>query len=142
MRAATYTIGLAAGDRGVAECTVNYFGRGQGGSVEANIERWKSQVQNPDGTSAAAKIDKRQVRGVPIVVIDSSGAYTGMGGPMAPSAKPVPGYRLLGAIAEGPGGMVFFKLTGPAKTIGEQEKNFNQMIASINQMIASVQTNK
>ena len=66
-----------------------------------------------------------------MVVVDSSGAYTGLGGPMMASAKPVPGYRLLGAIVQGPGGAVFFKLTGPAKTIAGQEKSFNQLLASI-----------
>ena len=131
MRAATYSVSLAAGDQGVAECIVNYFGPGQGGSVEANIERWKGQVQGADGKPAPAKLENRKVRGVPVVVIDSSGAYTGMGGPMAASAKPVPGYRLLGAIVEGPGGMVFFKMTGPAKTIAGHEKSFNQLLASI-----------
>jgi len=131
MRAATYSISLAAGDRGIAECIVNYFGPGQGGSVEANIERWKGQVQGPEGKPAPATVEKRTVRGVPLVVIDSSGAYTGMGGPMAASAKPVPGYRLLGAIVEGPGGTVFFKFTGPAKTIAAQEKPFNQLLASL-----------
>ena len=131
MRAATYSIVPVAGDRGIAECIVNYFGPGQGGGVEANIERWKGQVQGPDGKPAPAKVDKRTVRGVPVVVVDSSGAYTGMGGPMAASAKPVPGYRLLGAIVEGPGGSLFFKLTGPAKTIAEHEKTFDQLLASI-----------
>jgi hypothetical protein len=131
MRAATYSISLAAGDRGIAECIVNYFGPGQGGSVEANIERWKGQVQGLDGKPAPATIEKRTLRGMPIVVIDSSGAYTGMGGPLAAAAKPEPGYRLLGAIVEGPAGTVFFKLTGPAKTIAAHEKAFNDLLASI-----------
>src|SRR5687768_18162204 len=62
MRAATYTIPLAAGDQGVAECVVNYFGPGQGGGVDANIERWRGQVLGSDGKPATAKIDKRTVR--------------------------------------------------------------------------------
>jgi hypothetical protein len=130
MRAATYTISPVAGDSGVTECVVNYFGPGQGGGVDANIERWKGQLQGPDGKPAPAKVAKRTVRNVPITVIDSAGAYTGMGGPMAAS-KPVPGYRLLGAIVEGPGGSLFIKLTGPAKTIAAQEKNFDQLLASL-----------
>ena len=130
MRAATYTLPLAAGDQGIAECVVNFFGPGQGGGVDANIERWRAQVQGTDGKPAAAKIDKRTGRAVPITVIDSSGTYTGMGGPMA-AGKPVSGYRLLGAIVEGPGGSVFFKLTGPAKTVAAQQKNFEQLLASI-----------
>jgi hypothetical protein len=131
MRAATYSITPVAGDQGIAECVVNYFGPGQGGGVDANLERWKGQVQGPDGKPAPATVAKRTVRGVPIVVVDASGAYTGMGGPMMPSAKPVPGYRLLGAIVEGPGGNLFFKLTGPAKTIAAHQKNFDQLLASI-----------
>jgi hypothetical protein len=70
------------------------------------------------------------VRGVRITVVDSSGSYTGMGGPMA-AAKPVGGYRLLGAIAEGPGGNVFFKLTGPEKTIAAEQSRFDQLLSSI-----------
>lgn len=131
MRAATYSIPLAAGDQGVAECVVNYFGPGQGGGVEANIERWRGQVLGAGGKPATAKIDKRSGRGVPITIIDTTGTYTGMGGPMMGGSKPAAGYRLIGAIAEGPGGSVFFKLTGPAKTIAAQQKNFEQLLASI-----------
>jgi hypothetical protein len=131
MRAATYLIAPAAGDSTGAECVVNYFGPGQGGGVDANIERWKGQVQGPDGRPAIAKVEKRAVRNVPITVIDTSGSYAGMGGPMAAASKAVPGYRLLGAIVEGPGGSVFFKLTGPARTIAAQQKNFDQLLASI-----------
>jgi hypothetical protein len=131
MRAATYTIPLAAGDQGTAECVVNYFGPGQGGGVDANIERWRGQVLGTDGRPATAKIDKRTGRAVPITVIDTTGAYTGMGGPMTGGSKPAAGYRLIGAIVEGPGGSVFFKLTGPAKTIAAQQKNFEQLLASI-----------
>ena len=131
MRAATYLITPATGDQGVAECVVNYFGPGQGGGIEANVERWKGQVIGADGKPAPAKVDKRTVRGIAITLIDASGTYTGMGGPMAGGAKQVPGYRLIGAIAEGPGGHVFFKLTGPAKTIAAEQKNFEQLLASI-----------
>lgn len=131
MRAATYSVAPVAGDHGIAECIVNYFGPGQGGGIEANIERWKGQVQGSDGKPAPANVEKRTVHGLPVVVIDTSGSYTGLGGPLAASAKPVPGYRLLGAIVEGPGGTVFFKLTGPSKTIARHEKNFNALLASI-----------
>jgi hypothetical protein len=130
MRAATYSITPAAGDRGVAECVVNFFGPGQGGSIDANVERWKGQILGADGKPAAAKVTSRTVRGVRITVVDSSGSYTGMGGPLA-AAKPVSGYRLLGAIAEGPGGNVFFKLTGPDKTIAAEQSRFDQLLSSI-----------
>jgi len=131
MRAATYSIALAAGDSGPAECVVNYFGPGQGGSVAANIERWRGQIVGAGGKPADAKVTTRTTRGVTITVVDSTGSYTGLGGPMAGTGKAVPGYRLLGAIAAGPQGNVFFKLTGPAKTIAAQQAAFERLLASI-----------
>ena len=44
MRLATYTVPPAAGDHEGAECGVFYFGQGQGGSVDANMDRWIGQV--------------------------------------------------------------------------------------------------
>ncbi|MQA29235.1 MAG: hypothetical protein GEU82_05255 [Luteitalea sp.] len=130
MRAATYSI-PAAGGLGPAECVVNYFGPGQGGSVPANVERWTKQMLGADGKPAAAKVTTRSVRGIPITVVDASGSYTGMGGPMVSNPKPVADYRLLGAIAEGPQGNVFFTMTGPVKTIAAQQDAFNRLLASI-----------
>src|SRR6266576_2799246 len=85
MRAATYTIAPAAGDTRNAECVVYFFGSGQGGSVEANLERWKGQVVGADGKPADAKIAKRTIHAMAVTTIDVSGEYTGMGGPMAAS---------------------------------------------------------
>ena len=130
MRAATYSI-AGAGGAGPAECVVNYFGPGQGGTVAANVARWTGQMLGADGKPTAAKVTTRNVRGITITVVDSSGAYTGLGGPMASNPKPVTGYRLLGAIAEGPQGTVFFKLTGPARTIAAQQDAFDRLLASI-----------
>jgi hypothetical protein len=130
MRAATYTVAPAAGDSSNAECVVYFFGAGQGGSVEANLERWKGQIVGPDGTPAEAKITKRTVHDLPVTAIDSSGDYTGMGGPMAASKAVHNNYRLLGAIIEGPGGNVFLKFTGPAKTIAASQEDFEKLVNS------------
>jgi len=83
MRAATYTVTPASAGQDTAECIVNYFGPGQGGSVDANIERWKSQVQGASGKPAPAKVAERKVRGLTITTVDASGTYSGMGGPTA-----------------------------------------------------------
>jgi hypothetical protein len=128
MRLATYT--LAPG----AECAVYFFGAGQGGSVEANLDRWIGQFLQADGkpSKSAAKIAKRSIKGWPVTTVDVSGAYTGMGGPMAKSDAPArPGYRMLAAIFEGPQGSVFFKCTGPAKTIAANQAAFDKMLASL-----------
>ena len=129
MRAATYSIAPAEGDKASAECGVYFFGAGQGGSIEANIERWKGQFKGPGGQPAAAQVARRTSRGLTITTVDTSGEYSGLGGPMG-NARPVAGYRLLGAIVEGPGGNVFVKFTGPARTIAANERKFEQLLAS------------
>ena len=130
MRAATYTIAPSAGDKANAECAVYFFGAGQGGSVEANLDRWKSQFQASGGKPAVAQIATRTTRGLTMTTIDTSGDYSGMGGPMAAGQRRVPGYRLLGAIVQGPGGNIFIKFTGPAKTIAANKQKFEQLLAS------------
>jgi len=84
----------------------------------------------PGGKPADAKIEKRTINGLAVTTIDSSGEYTGMGGPMAAAKSTKPGYRLLGAIIEGPGGNVFIKFTGPAKTIAANQGNYDRLIKS------------
>ena len=130
MRAATYVVPPTAGDTANAECVVYFFGAGQGGSVEANLDRWKGQILDPEGKPAEAKIAKRTVHDLPVTTIDSSGDYTGMGGPMAASKSVHSNYRLLGAIIEGPGGNVFLKFTGPARTIAARRPEFEQLLNS------------
>ncbi|MGB9233905.1 MAG: hypothetical protein WCC04_05790 [Terriglobales bacterium] len=130
MRAATYTIAPAAGDTASAECVVYFFGAGQGGSVQANLDRWKGQMVAPGGNPSDAKIAKRTIHGLAVTTIDASGDYTGMGGPMASSKSVQSNYRLLGAIVEGPGGNVFIKFTGPAKTIAASQAAFEQLLNS------------
>lgn len=129
MRAATYKVPPAAGDQGMAECVVYFFGQGEGGPVDANIERWNGQFQTAGGRMAAAQVRKREIHGLPVTTIDVSGAYTGMGGPLAPSGA-VPGYRLLGAIIENPGGNLFVKFTGPARTVAANQPGFEKLLQS------------
>lgn len=130
MRAATYEIAPAPGDKTAPECAVYFFGAGLGGGAEANIERWKNQMLDPNGKPAVANVVQRTIHGLKVTTIDSSGAYTGMGGPMAKSKSNQAGYRLLGAIVEGPGGNLFIKFTGPSKTVAENHQKFTQMIDS------------
>jgi hypothetical protein len=119
MRVATYIVGDA-------ECAVYFFGQGQGGGIQANLDRWQSQFQG-----SVSKTGKKTIHGLPVTTIDVSGNYTGMAGPGSGGGAPKPGYRMLGAIVENPGGNVFFKFTGPAKTIAANEAKFNQLLDSV-----------
>lgn len=109
---------------------VYFFGKGSGGSVQANLDRWSGQFTGPGGKPAAAKILTQNIHGLRVTTIDVSGAYSGMGGPLATQTKVVPGYRLLGAIIEGPDGNVFIKFAGPAKTIAANQPRFEQLLGS------------
>jgi len=130
MRAASYAIAPAAGDTAGGECAVYFFGVGQGGGVEANVDRWKGQFSGPAGKPPVAQVATQKARGLTITTVDTSGSYSGMGGPMAGGQSAVPGYRLLGAIVQGPGGNIFVKFTGPAKTVAANKQKFDQLIAS------------
>jgi hypothetical protein len=136
MRLATYTIPPSSGDQEAGECGVYYFGQGQGGSVEANLDRWIGQFQQSAGQPSkdVAKRESRTIHGLKVTVVDVSGTYSGMGGPMAPAGTPPKaGYRLLGAIVEGRQGSVFFKFTGPAKTVTQNQAAFDKMLASLSE---------
>jgi hypothetical protein len=132
MRVATYKVPPSKGDAEGGELGVFHFGQGQGGDVDANVSRWVSQFEQPDGSpsSQRVKTTKKTVAGFQVTTVDLSGTYTASMGPMAPKT-PKPGYRLLGAIVEGPQGAVFFKLTAPAKTAASSQAAFDALIASL-----------
>ena len=129
LRAATYLVPAVPGDQDNAECAVYFFGAGQGGTVAANLERWKGQFKTTDGKPAAAKTATRVIHGLTVTTIDTSGQYSGQGGPLANGSTKA-GYRLLGAIVEGPGGNVFLKFTGPVKTMAANQAKFAQLLDS------------
>jgi hypothetical protein len=126
MRVATYKIPAAKGDSEDAECAVFYFGEGQGGSVDMNVQRWTGQFE---GAKAPAT-KKEKVSGFDLTTLEIEGTYTGGGGPMGPKVSK-PGFKLLGAIIEGPSGPIFFKLTGPAKTAEAARADFQKMLKGI-----------
>lgn len=132
MRRAQFALPRESGDSEDGELTVFYFGRGQGGSTDANISRWIGQVSQPDGSSSRdkAKIRQGQVSGFRMTEVEVSGTLKASNMPGAPQRPARQGYRLLGAVLEGPEGPWFFKLVGPEKTISRWADSFRQFIAS------------
>jgi hypothetical protein len=125
MRAATYIIPAAKGDSEGGECAVFV---NLGGGVQANITRWIGQFEKTDGDPSQKS---ETINGLPVTTVDVSGTFKGGGTMMGQSSGPKSDYRLLGAIAEGPEGDIFFKLTGPATTIAAAQGEFNTMIKSL-----------
>lgn len=119
MRYATYTTD------GV-ECAVFYFGKGQGGSIDENIDRWAGQFEgSPNPTR-----EVRTVNGMRMTRVRIDGTWTQPGADMK-SQGTQPGWRLEGAIVEGPQGMVFFKMTGEAGPVGRATPALESLLASL-----------
>ncbi len=126
MRLATYVFHGTGSTE--AQCAVYYFGPGQGGTVEANLERWQGEFKDakpPEMTQLTAN-------GVTIQRISMTGTYMAHVGMMGQgSSTESPNWALLGAIAEGPNGSVFFKFTGPEAAVKAAGKAFDGMLKSI-----------
>jgi hypothetical protein len=133
MRVATYAIPAVNGAE-AGECGVYYFGKGKGGGVDENIARWAEQFE---GSPKPARTEKT-VGGLHVHRVVISGTYLAPAGPMMKSQGSRPNYRLLGAIVEAPGGLVFFKCTGPAATMAAAEKSFDALIASLGKAATTV----
>ncbi len=132
MRVATYSTPSAEEDQDMGEVAIFYFGPGEGGSVEANVQRWYGQFEHPDLTPQEAQSQESMIiNDIPVTIVRTSGTYTAAAGPMAPQQDVRPGYKLIGAIAEGPQGAVFFKFTGPKTTVREAESDFMRLVESI-----------
>ena len=132
MRVATYRIHAIAGDPEDADCAVYFFGTGQGGTVDANLDRWAHQFTGPDGRSPVQppKVDKRVIGGLKVSTITVSGTYLGAG-MMSQGEVKKPNYRMRAAIIEAPEGLVFFKLTGPLNTVAAADNDFNALLGSV-----------
>lgn len=127
VRAAEYIVR----DHPEAELAVFHFGAGQGGSVDDNIDRWLGQFTQPDGreTRDVATVEHREYGGLPATYVDTTGVFSGMRGEGA--TEGAGGQRMLGAIIEGPEGLVFFKLIGPRDAVTEAEDAFVHLLESI-----------
>ena len=132
MRVAQYTLPPAAGDPIGAELVVYYFG-GSGGTVEANIERWVGQMQQPDGrpSSAVAKRQSRTVNGLKVTLVDVPGTYVAEMTPGSTARHNSANFHLRAAVIETANGPYFIKLTGPAKTVAASEKQFEAFLTSV-----------
>ncbi|HVS16784.1 MAG TPA: hypothetical protein VMV46_22965 [Thermoanaerobaculia bacterium] len=125
MRAAQVVV---PGSGGPGQMVLFYFGPGQGGGVEANLQRWVGQMAAEPGTQ-------------PTRDAFTSGPYQvtwmEMAGTLKASqigsfpATDMPGYRMLAAVVEGENGPWFFRAVGPDATLAEQRDAFLAMIRSV-----------
>jgi hypothetical protein len=100
-------------------------------SAADNIKRWKSLFLPPTGKTIdeVSKVDKFKVGDVGITYLDMSGTYK-YRNPADPNAKEEKkaDFRFFGVIFESPNGPYFIRLTGPARTLEQQKKAFDDWL--------------
>ncbi len=132
MRVATYLVPKSEGDDEAGECAVFFFGQGQGGSVELNLQRWQEQFETESGEPPTPAQRRSTINGIDVTTVSLAGTYLASMGPMFQSgAEKKPGYKMLGAIVGAPEGNVFLKLTGPEKTVMSAEGEFQDLLNSL-----------
>ncbi len=111
---------------------------GAGGDLDANIERWINQFDQPDGSETKNLVPegdrKRTINGLEVRFVDLMGTYKDSPRPFDPSAVPTAkaNYRMLAAIVSAPKlGNYFFKFYGPRQTVTDHSDEFRKMIDGI-----------
>jgi hypothetical protein len=132
MRIAEFVLPKQAGDAEDASLVVYFFG-GQGGSAQANIDRWVSQMEQPNGKSskAVAVATTMTVNGLKISLVDVSGTYIAEMSPGASEHFNKSGFRLRAAVIETPGGPYYVKLTGPRQTVAKWDASFTAFLKTL-----------
>lgn len=131
-RKAQYRLPAQEGDKRDAHLVVYYFGSGAG-SLQANLDRWVGQFEQPDGSSSEDRmqISTRRVDGMPVTLMDLAGTYRAETAPGSGERVNEPGFRMLAAIVESGHGPYYCKLVGPQRTVGHWERSFQRFIGSL-----------
>lgn len=132
MRVAQYKLPKAEGDPEDASLVLYYFGASQGGTTQANIDRWIGQMQQPDGSPSKdkAKTETLTINGLKVTTVDLSGTYTAEMTPGTGNRQNSANYRLRAAVIETPKGNYFPKLVGPANTIAKWDQAYMDYLKS------------
>lgn len=120
MRLADFVLPKAAGDTEDATLVVTFFG-GQGGTVQANFDRWLTQMEQPDGRASkdVAKTSVLKTHDLTVSIMDLPGTFVAETAPGSAERYHKPGFHLRAAVIEGTGGPFFVRLVGPAKTVAK-----------------------
>ena len=124
-RALQYAVPALGVNAPAAELVFSVFPAGDGGPVDANLDRWANQFRS-GAAAAESKRSQATVNGMQVSRVESMGDYMGMG-----AAAPRPGYMQLGAIVQAPGRTVFMKVVGPQATVESNRAAFEAMIAGM-----------
>jgi hypothetical protein len=126
IRKAEFSIPSQAQGEDPVTVTFFCFGRGEGGSVQANVNRWTAQFANSDGSPSKAVTESKVFDSVPVTIVTATGFFSGGMG-QSTSVKPLHA-GLRGAILQSPQGDVYVKMTGPETLVRKSSQSFDDMI--------------
>lgn len=109
----------------LAECAVSTL-YGDGGGLEANVNRWRAQLGQPPLTAEEiAALPRWPVLGTEAVVVEAAGPYASMGGGEIDDAL------LLGVVCPMEGRTFFVKMTGTRAALEAERERFRAFCLSL-----------
>lgn len=117
---------IVPGAEGEEAASLVIFSIGQGGEVQANIERWSGQVTKSDGSPGEPKIEEFTVSDMAVTLVELLGSYQGMGMAEAKSNQ-----LFLSAIVDTPFGQIFIRLVGPEKTVEANREGYMSFLKGL-----------
>ena len=134
MRVAQWELPSAGGDgdTGSAEAVIFFFGEGGGGGVDANLDRWFGQFEQPDGSSTrdGATVTRRETNGLKLTIADMRGIYVAPVRPGSTQRNNRPNHRMVAAVVEGDGGPWYVRVLGPEDAVARWESSIDAFLSS------------
>ena len=113
-----------------AEIVAFFFGASQGGNVDANLARWRSQFSTPDASPVPETVTRDSSGAFPLTTAEFRGTYRrGVGAGSADSVRT--GQTLVAAIVETPHGTLFIQLFGPTATVATHRAEFTKFVKEL-----------
>lgn len=136
-RLAQYGLPKSAGDTANSLLIIFHFGKGGGGTVEDNVQRWLGMMAQPEGTDVrtVAKRATRERTGLRITTLELPGTYQEKPFPFSQEVTQRPNYRMLAAIVEttneGADGPYYLRIVGPTKSVEAAKPGWDALIESL-----------
>ncbi len=133
MRVAQYRLPAADGDAEDATMVVARFG-GDGGGIQANIDRWIGQWQAADGSPLPrgdVNITTRAVGSLTLTSLVLSGRFVAAVQPGAAEKHDKASHAMFAMLIITPEGLYSFKGVGPAATMARWQESLEEFRASI-----------
>jgi hypothetical protein len=132
MRKAQYRLPHAEGDAQDASLVVYFFPTGAG-TLEANLQRWAGQFEQPDGSPSANAMTQieRKVNGMPVHEVALSGTYVAETAPGSGQRVREEGWRMLVSVIDSDHGSYYAKLVGPQATVERWEPSFRRFVGEV-----------